>query len=67
MERMTEPLFGLLTALLMWWFLGDVLDNFNDVFLGVILFGSALSFTVTWAYDLLDLLHSGGNDSRSAD
>lgn len=63
MERFTEPLFGLLVALLAWWFLGDILDNFSDVFLAVIAFGAALIFTVVWLYDLLDLLSGSGRSN----
>lgn len=66
MDRYTDPLFGLLTMLVMWFLLGDVLDQGYDDFFSVIAFGAALIFTVVWVYGLIDTL-SDSRRSRSGD
>lgn len=63
MQRYAEPLFGMLFMLLMWWWLGDILDNFADPFLSIIAFAAASVVTVVWIYDLYETL-SGGSDGR---
>ncbi len=56
MSNVASPLFGLLTTLLMWWFLGDILDNFANTFMNVIAFSGALVFLTVFIFDLFELL-----------
>lgn len=56
MERAAQPLFGLLTTLIVWWLLGDVVATFSDLFFNVIAFSAALVFLVVFIYELMETL-----------
>lgn len=55
-EKYSDVLFSLLTALVFWWLVGDILDNLADDFLAVIAFAAALVSTVMFVYELIDTL-----------
>ncbi len=61
MVNLISPLGWLLASLVMWLIAFDVAENFDDLFLNLILFGTALSLLVGFMYDAIDLFKSGVN------
>lgn len=59
------PLFLLLTDLVLWFLLGDVLDNFALAFLNVICFAAALVLLVVVIIELFQLLPVGRSGADS--